>query len=70
MMELVPRRFATYRPGLPSPPDLTVALIAQVTDALAYAHAQVSFTGISSRRTCYSRDEGGGMVRVKVADSV
>ena len=69
-MELVPGE--TLRDliarACPLPPDLAVALIAQVTDALAYAHAQGLVHRDIKPANVLLRDEGGGMVRVKVAD--
>lgn len=70
VMELVPGE--TLRDliarACPLPPDLAVALIAQVTDALAYAHAQGLVHRDIKPANVLLRDEGGGMVRVKVAD--
>ena len=70
VMELVPGE--TLRDliarACPLPPELAVALIAQVTDALAYAHAQGLVHRDIKPANVLLRDEGGGMVRVKVAD--
>ena len=70
VMELVPGE--TLRDlmarACPLPPDLAVALVAQVTDALAYAHAQGLVHRDIKPANVLLRDEGGGMVRVKVAD--
>ena len=70
VMELVPGE--TLRDliarACPLPADLAVALIAQVTDALAYAHAQGLVHRDIKPANVLLRDEGGGMVRVKVAD--
>jgi eukaryotic-like serine/threonine-protein kinase len=70
VMELVPGE--TLRDlmarACPLPPDLAVALAAQVTDALAYAHAQGLVHRDIKPANVLLRDEGGGMVRVKVAD--
>jgi eukaryotic-like serine/threonine-protein kinase len=70
VMELVPGE--TLRDLMvrvrPLGPDLAVAIIAQVTDALAYAHAQGLVHRDIKPANVLLRDEGGGMVRVKVAD--
>jgi Protein kinase domain len=70
VMELVPGE--TLRDlmarACPLAPELAVALVAQVTDALAYAHAQGLVHRDVKPANVLLRDEGGGMVRVKVTD--
>ena len=70
VMELVPGE--TLRDliarACPLQPELAVALVAQVTDALAYAHAQGLVHRDIKPANVLLRDEGGGMVRVKVTD--
>jgi len=68
VMELVPaRRFGPDRTRRPTVPRLATAIVAQVADALAYAHAQGSCTAISSRKRP-AAGRGSDVVRVKVAD--
>ncbi len=70
VMELVPGE--TLRDliarACPLAPELAVALVAQVTDALAYAHAQGLVHRDIKPANVLLRDEGAGMVRVKVTD--
>ena len=52
----------------PLPPVLAVAITAQLADALAYAHAQGLVHRDIKPANVLLRDEGGDMVRVKIAD--
>jgi serine/threonine-protein kinase len=70
IMELVPGetlRDLMARSG-PLPPSLAVAIASQVTDALAHAHAHGLVHRDVKPANILLRDEGGDMVRVKVAD--
>ena len=70
VMELVPGetlRDLMARAG-PLPPELTIAITAQLADALAYAHAQGLVHRDIKPANVLLRDEGGDMVRVKIAD--
>jgi len=70
IMELVPGetlRGLMAREG-PLPPVLAVAITAQLADALAYAHAQGLVHRDIKPANVLLRDEGGDMVRVKIAD--
>lgn len=70
VMELVPGetlRDLMARAG-PLSPELAIAIIAQVADALAYAHAQGLVHRDIKPANVLLRDEGTGIVRVKVAD--
>ena len=66
-MELVPGETLreSDRSGLSLAPELAVALVAQVTDALAYAHAQGLVHRDIKPTNVLLRDEGAGMVRVR-----
>jgi hypothetical protein len=70
VMELVPGE--TLRDliarAAPLHPALAIAIAAQMTDALAYAHAQGLVHRDIKPANVLLRDEGGEMVRVKVAD--
>ena len=70
VMELVPGetlRDLMARAG-PLPPELTVAITAQLADALAYAHAQGLVHRDIKPANLLLRDEGGDTARVKIAD--
>jgi serine/threonine-protein kinase len=70
VMELVPGetlRDLMARAG-PLPAELTIALTAQLADALAYAHAQGLVHRDIKPANLLLRDEGGDTVRVKIAD--
>jgi len=70
VMELVPGetlRDLMARAG-PLPADLTVAITAQLADALAYAHAQGLVHRDIKPANVLLRDEGGDTFRVKIAD--
>jgi serine/threonine protein kinase len=70
VMELVPGQ--TLRDLLrqrgPLPPRLAIAIAAQVTDALAYAHSLGLVHRDVKPANVLLRDEGSGLVQVKVAD--
>jgi hypothetical protein len=70
VMELVPGetlRDLMSRSG-PMEPELAIAIAGQVTDALAHAHAHGLVHRDIKPANVLLRDEGGDMVRVKVAD--
>ena len=70
VMELVPGetlRDLMARAG-PLPADLTIAITAQLADALAYAHAQGLVHRDIKPANVLLRDEGGDTFRVKIAD--
>jgi serine/threonine-protein kinase len=70
VMELVPGetlRDLMGRAG-PLPAELTIAITAQLADALAYAHAQGLVHRDIKPANLLLRDEGGDTVRVKIAD--
>jgi serine/threonine protein kinase len=70
VMELVPGetlRDLMARAG-PLPAELTIAIAAQLADALAYAHAQGLVHRDIKPANLLLRDEGGDTVRVKIAD--
>jgi serine/threonine-protein kinase len=70
VMELVPGetlRDLMARAG-PLPAELTIAITAQLADALAYAHAQGLVHRDIKPANLLLRDEGGDTVRVKIAD--
>jgi serine/threonine protein kinase len=70
VMELVPGetlRDLMARAG-PLPSDLTIAITAQLADALAYAHAQALVHRDIKPANVLLRDEGGDTFRVKIAD--
>jgi serine/threonine protein kinase len=70
VMELVPGetlRELMARAG-PLPSELTIAITAQLADALAYAHAQGLVHRDIKPANLLLRDEGGDTVRVKIAD--
>ena len=70
VMELVPGETLRDLIGraAPLPPRLAIAIAAQVTDALAYAHAQGLVHRDIKPANVLLRDEGADIVRVKVAD--
>ena len=70
VMELVPGETLRDLIGraAPLPPALAVAIAAQMAEALAYAHAQGLVHRDIKPANVLLRDEGGDMVRVKVAD--
>lgn len=70
VMELVPGetlRDLVHR-SKPLEPRLVVAIAAQVTDALVYAHAQGLVHRDIKPANVLLRDEGGGLAQVKVTD--
>jgi serine/threonine-protein kinase len=70
VMELVPGetlRDLVRRCG-PMEPRLVVAIVSQVADALSYAHAQGLVHRDIKPANVLLRDEGAGLVQVKVAD--
>jgi serine/threonine-protein kinase len=70
VMELVPGetlRELMARAG-PLPAELTIAITAQLADALAYAHAQGLVHRDIKPANLLLRDEGGDTFRVKIAD--
>ncbi len=70
VMELVPGETLRDLIGRAAPlsPQLATAIVAQVADALAYAHAQGLVHRDIKPANVLLRDEGSGVVRVKVAD--
>ncbi len=70
VMELVPGETLRDLIGRAAPlsPQLATAISGQVADALAYAHAQGLVHRDIKPANVLLRDEGSGMVRVKVAD--
>jgi len=70
IMELVPGETLRdlIRASAPLEPRLAVGIASQVTDALAYAHAQGLVHRDIKPANVLLRDEGAGLVQVKVAD--